>query len=142
MTFGAPPRTEHARTGQRILGGSYDGLRMGLTRETKGKAKNHQPDERVFSCLFGHARTFSDCRPGVRQTKLAASISIQVSLLESDQNLNARVTNPTLAVNGPLIRSPKKTDLATLALGVGTTSTSPIHGFIISTPKSCSVAWL
>ena len=142
MAFSAPLRTKHARTGQGILGRSYDGLRIGLTGETKGKANNHKPDERVFSCLCGHARTFSECRPRIRLKKLPASIYPQVYSLEGSQNLNARVTNPTLAVKGPLIRSPKKTDLATLALGVGTTSTSPIQGFIISTPKSFSVAWL
>src|SRR4029450_8092101 len=60
MAFRAPLRTKHARTGQRILSRSYDGLRMGLTGETKGKANNHKPDERVFSGLFGHARTFSE----------------------------------------------------------------------------------
>src|SRR5215470_2826635 len=58
------------------------------------------------------------------------------------QNLNVTVKNPTLAVNGPLIWSPKNTDRAVLALGVGITSTLPIQGCMILTPKSFSVAWL
>src|SRR5215467_6591249 len=55
------------------------------------------------------------------------------------QNLNDTVKNPTLAVYGALMRSPRKTDLAVLALGVGMTSTLPIHCCMISTPKSFSV---
>jgi hypothetical protein len=74
MAFSAPLRTKHARTGQRILGRSYDGLRIGLTGEAKGKANNQQPDETAFSCFFRHARTFSEGGHKVQAEKLPGSM--------------------------------------------------------------------